>query len=109
MPGPFVMSTFTRNATTGPAMEKTLEVINTAHAEGFTEAQLASAKNTIAGSLPPQMETSQALANTMARNELYGITRDQFNANLVALGKMTLADEKRVLENIHRTVVHHRA
>jgi len=103
VPGPFVMSTFTRNATTGPAMDKTLEVINTAHAQGFTEAQLASAKNTIAGSLPPQMETSQALANTMARNELYGITRDQFNANLGALGKTTVADEKRVLEKYYPT------
>ena len=103
VPGPFVMATYTRNATTGQAMDKTLEVINTAHAQGFTEAQLASAKNTIAGSLPPQMETSQALANTMARNELYGITRDQFNANLLALGKTTLADEKRVLEKYYPT------
>lgn len=103
LPGPFAMSTYTRNATTGPAMDKTLEVIDTAHAQGFTDAQLASAKNTIAGSLPPQMETSQALANTMARNELYGITRDQFNANLVALGKTTVADEKRVLEKYYPT------
>ena len=101
--GPFDMTTYTRNATTGPAMDKTLEVINTAHTEGFTAEQLTSAKNTIAGELPPQLETSQALANTMARNELYGITRDQFNANLAATQKTSVADEKHVLNTYFPT------
>jgi predicted Zn-dependent peptidase len=96
--GPFTMSTYTRNATTGPAMDKTIEVINTAHTAGFSEAQLTSAKNSIAGELPPSLETSQALANTMARNELYGITREQFNANLVALQKTSVAEERSILE-----------
>jgi predicted Zn-dependent peptidase len=96
-PGPFTMMTFTKNATTGPAMDKTIEVLNTAHTDGFTEAQLTSARNTIAGELPPSLETSQQLAGTLARNELYGITRDQFNANLIALQNTTVSEEKRLL------------
>jgi predicted Zn-dependent peptidase len=96
-PGPFTMATFTKNATTGPAMDKTIEVVNTAHTAGFTEAQLTSAKNSIAGELPPSLETSQQLANTLARNELYGITRDQFNANLIALQETSVAQEKHLL------------
>jgi zinc protease len=96
-PGPFVMMTFTKNATTGPAMDKTIEVVNTAHTAGFTDAQLSSAKNTIAGMLPLSLETSQQLADALARNELYGITRDQFNADLIALQKTSVSEEKRLL------------
>lgn len=95
-PGPFTMLTFTKNATTGPAIDKTLEVVTAAHA-GFTEAQLTSAKNSIAGSLPPDLETSPDLANLLARNELYGISREQFNHNLVALQQTSVTDEKRLL------------
>ena len=95
--GPFVMSTYTRNATTGPAMDKTLEVVETAHKAGFTEAQLTSSKNSIAGSLPPSLQTAEQLAGVMSRNELYGITRDQFNANLAKAQKMSVAEEKRLL------------
>ncbi len=96
-PGPFTMTTFTKNATTGPAIDRSLEVLNTAHTAGFTEAQLTSAKNSIAGDLPPSLETSQQLANTIARNELYGITRDQFNANLVALQRTTVPEARQIL------------
>lgn len=95
--GPFVMSTYTKNATTGPAMDKTLEVLHTGRTVGFTADELTSAKNTIAGELPPRFETAGQLSAAMARNELYGITRDQFNADLSGLQKTSVADEKRLL------------
>lgn len=95
--GPFTISTFTRNATTGPAIDKTLEVLDTARAQGFTAEQLSSAKNTIAGTLPPELETAQAVASTMAHNELYGITRDDFNRDLVKTQQTTAEDAKRLL------------
>ena len=97
VPGPFTMTTYTRNATTGPAIDRSLAVLETAHKDGFTEAQLTSAKNSIAGSLPPSLETSEALANTVARNELYGITRDQFNRNLISLQKTTVPESQHLL------------
>ncbi|MBE7181243.1 MAG: insulinase family protein, partial [Terriglobus roseus] len=95
--GPFTIQTFTRNATTGPAIDKTLQVLDTARANGFTNEELASAKNTIAGTLPPELETAQAVASTLAHNELYGITRDDFNRDLVKTQQTTPADAKRLL------------
>ncbi len=96
-PGPFTIATFTKNATTIPAIDKTFAVLDTAHSTPFTTEQLTSAKNSIAGSLPPQLETSQALAFTLARNELYGITRDDFNRNLIKTQSTTVADEQTIL------------
>lgn len=98
VPGPFVIGTFTRNATTIPAIDKTLETLDQAHAQGFTDEQLTSAKNTAAGTLPPELETSGAVAGTLASNELYGITRDDFNSNLVKTQQTTVADAKRLLQ-----------
>lgn len=95
--GPFTISTFTRNATTGPAIDKTFETLDAARSQGFTNDQLSSAKNTLAGELPPQLETAQAVAATLARNELYGITRDDFNQDLVKTQQTTVADAKRLL------------
>lgn len=96
-PGPFVIATFTKNSTTIQALDKTLEVLDMAHAQGFTNEQLTSAKNTIAGTLPPELETSQSVASTLAHNELYGITRDDFNRDLVKTQQTTVADEKQIL------------
>lgn len=97
-PGPFVMSTYTRNATTEPAIDKSFEVLERGHKQGFTAEELTSAKNYIAGELPPRLETSQQLAGQLAQNEFYGISRDEFNANLAKIQKTTLADEKKVLD-----------
>ena len=97
VPGPFTIATFTKNATTVPAIDKTLAVLDTAHASPFSGVELTSAKNTIAGTLPPRLESSQALSSTMARNELYGISRDDFNRNLVKTQSTTVADEQTIL------------
>lgn len=97
IPGPFTIATFTKNATTVPAIDKTLGVLDTVHATPFSEADLTSAKNSLAGNLPPRLESSQSLASTMARNELYGISRDDFNRNLVSAQGTTVAQEKTVL------------
>ena len=98
-PGPFIMSTFTRNATTGPAIDKSFEVLDRAHKQEFTAEELTSAKNYIAGELPPQLETSPQLAAQLAKNELYGITREQFNQNLVNIQKTSPADAHTVLDS----------
>ena len=95
--GPFTMSTFTRNATTEPAIDKSFEVLDRAHKQGFTAEELTSAKNYIAGELPPQLETSVQLAAQMAHNELYGISRQEFNQNLVNIQKTSPADATRIL------------
>ena len=97
-PGPFIMSTFTKNATTEPAIDKTLEVLGRLHKDGFTPDELASSKTYINGTLPPRFETTPQLARAMTTLELSGITRDQFNQNLVKLQGTTEAEAHRVIE-----------
>jgi len=97
VPGPFVMSTFTKNAPTEPAIDKSLEVLGRLHKDGFTAEEIASAKTYINGSLPPRYETTPQLARTMTTLELIGVTRDQFNQNLVKLQGTTQADAHRII------------
>ena len=97
-PGPFLMSTFTRNATTGPAIDKTFEVVEKLHTHPFAETDLTSAKNYIRGTFPPSLETSPALAGTLAHNEIEGISRAQFNAELAAEQATTLPEANRVID-----------
>src|SRR5579863_1120260 len=97
-PGPFIMYTFTKNATTEPAIDKSFEVLARLHKDGFTPEELASAKTYINGSLPPQYETTPQLARTMTDLELAGITREQFNQNLVKAQATTEADSKRMID-----------
>jgi zinc protease len=99
VPGPFIMSTFTKNATTEPAIDKSLEVLGRLHDQGFTADEIASAKTYIGGTLPPQYETTPQLAGTMATLELYGITRDQFNQDLVTQQATSPADARRMIDS----------
>jgi zinc protease len=96
-PGPFIMFTFTKNATTEPAIDKSLEVLGRLHQQGFTMDEIASSKTYINGTLPPRYETTPQLARTLMRLELYGITRDQFNQNLVEEQNTSATDAKRVI------------
>jgi predicted Zn-dependent peptidase len=97
-PGPFSMATYTKNATTGPAIDKTFDVIATLHRHPFTDADLTSAKNYIRGTFPPTLETSPALAGQLASNEIEGISREKFNAELAEEQAATLADANRVID-----------
>ncbi len=102
-PGPFAMSTFTKNATTEQAIDKSLEVLGRMHKSGFTAEEIASSKTYINGSLPPQYETTPQLAHTMTTLELSGITRDQFNQNLVKQQSTSGAEAHRVIETYFPT------
>jgi predicted Zn-dependent peptidase len=95
--GPFIMYSFTKNATTEPAIDKSFEVLGRLHKEGFTPEELESAKKYINGSLPPEYETTPQLAHTMTTLELSGISREQFNQNLVKLQGTTEADSRRMI------------
>ena len=97
-PGAFTMSTFTRNATTGPAIDKTLEVLDRLHTHPLTDADLTSARNYLRGTFPPTLETSPALAGRLAFDEVEGISRTQFNAALAAEQATTLADANRIID-----------
>ena len=102
-PGPFIMMSFTKNATTEPAIDKSIEVLGRLHKDGFTPDELASAKTYINGTLPPRYETTPQLVRTMTSLELDGITREQFNQNLIKLQGTTETEAHRVTETYFPT------
>jgi len=97
-PGPFIMATYTKNATTEPAIDKTFEVLDRLHAHPFTDADLLSSKNYIRGTFAPSLETTPALARRLVTNEVEGISRAQFNQELAEEQATTLADANRVID-----------
>jgi predicted Zn-dependent peptidase len=98
VPGPFAISTFTKNETTEPAIDKSLEVLARLHRNGFTAEEIASANAYLDGSLPTAYETTPQLVRAMATLEIYGITREQFNQNLVKRKSTNSADARRMID-----------
>jgi len=98
VPGPFEMLTFTKNATTEPAIDKSFEVLGRLHAHPLTDADLTSAKNYVRGTFPPALETTPALARQIALLETEGIPRSEFNKELVDEQATTLAEANRIID-----------
>ena len=78
-PGPFAMYSFTRNESTGKAIDMALDVLKKLHTEGVSAEQLASAKSYIKGQFPPSLETSGQLARMIARHEFLGLDDSEVN------------------------------
>jgi len=77
--GSFVISTFTANKTTEPAIDKTLEVLKKLHSNGIDEQSLTSAKNYVKGQFPPRYETSGQLASLMTQMFWYNFDESFIN------------------------------
>jgi predicted Zn-dependent peptidase len=99
--GPFTISTFTKNATTIQAIDKTLEVLRTLHEKGVPEEDLKSAKNYILGQFPPTIETSRQLAGLMASLEFYGLDDHEINDMTSKINAMTVADARRIIQQYY--------
>ena len=95
--GPFVISSFTRTATTEKAMDLTVEVIKRLHEKGFTQEELDLAKTYIKGQFPPTIETTGQLARQLAQLEFYGLDEREINNLYPQIDAMTLADAQRVI------------
>jgi len=98
VPGPFVISSYTRNATTEQALDMTLQVIKRLHENGITEEQLKSAKNYIKGQFPPSIETSDELASQIALLEFYGLDQSEITGLFAKIDSMTTADANRIIK-----------
>ena len=97
-PGPFAISSFTKNKTTEQALDMTLDVLRRLHEKGFTEQELKSAKEYIKGQFPPRIETSDQLARLMIQLEFYGLDQAEIDGYYGRIDGMTLADSKRIIE-----------
>jgi predicted Zn-dependent peptidase len=95
--GPFLITTYTRTATTEKAMDMTLEVIQSLHEKGVTQEALDSAKNYLKGQSPRTLETSGQLASELAQLEFYGLDEREINDLYAQIDAMTLADAQRVI------------
>jgi len=78
-PGPFAMFSFTRNETTGKAIDLALDVLKKLHTNGITTEQLSSAKSYLKGQFPPTIETSGQLARLIVRYEFLGLDDNEVN------------------------------
>jgi len=101
VPGAFVISSYTKNATTVEALDKSLEVLKLLHEKGVTEEQLKSAKNYIQGQFPPSLETAGQLAGVLADLEFYGLDEHEINDLYAKINAMTLADAQRVIKQYY--------
>lgn len=97
-PGPFAISTYTRNETTEKAIDMTLEVLKRLHEKGISEEELKSAKNYLKGQFPPDIETTDQLAGLLARLDFYGLDESEVNKYYAKVDSMTVADAGRIIK-----------
>ena len=74
-----------------------LNVLNTLHSAGVSEAELQSVKAYLKGQFPPTLETTDRLAATLARQEFYGLDDSDVNAYARQVDAVTAADANRVI------------
>lgn len=95
--GPFAVASYTRNAATEKAVDMTLDILKRLHEQGITAEQLQSAKAYIKGQFPPDIETSDQLAEWLTRLEFYGLDASYITTYFAKIDAMTLADARRII------------
>ncbi|HEV2707590.1 MAG TPA: pitrilysin family protein [Pyrinomonadaceae bacterium] len=96
--GPFFINTYTRNETTGQAIDMTLDILKRLHEKGITEEELKSAKSYLKGQFPPRIETTDQLAALIAQLEFFGLDERDINTYYARIDAMTLDDARRVIK-----------
>jgi predicted Zn-dependent peptidase len=96
--GPFVISSYTRNATTEKALDMTLEVLAEFRKNGVTQAELDSAKAYLKGQFPLSIETTDRLASTIAQLEFYGLDQTDINSYPSKIDALTLDETRRLID-----------
>jgi predicted Zn-dependent peptidase len=102
VPGPFIITSYTRNAATEKALDMTLEVLHELHAKGVTDEDLATAKAYIKGTLAQRsLETNDQLAGTLLDLQFYGLPDSEINDYFARVDATTVADARRVIEKYY--------
>ena len=99
LPGPFWLASYTRNDTTGPAIDLALEVLARLHTEGLTADQIASARAYLKGQAPERLESSDQLAARLARLEANGLDAREIDEYYRRLDAVTGEDAQRVIRD----------
>jgi len=98
MAGTFVVSTFTKNSSTIPAIDMALSVLDSLHKTGIDEQVLASAKSYVKGDFPPNYESSGALAGLLTDMFLYNFDENFINTFQAKVDGLTTAQAKSIIE-----------
>lgn len=101
VPGEFFIGSFTKNETTGQALQLTLEVLQRLREKGVTSAQLESAKSYIKGQFGPTMETNDQLAGAIAQLEFYDLGPAYYNSYFERVDGVTSEDAQRLIRQYY--------
>ncbi|MGH9870199.1 MAG: M16 family metallopeptidase [Candidatus Polarisedimenticolia bacterium] len=94
--GPFVVSTFTKNETTGEIIKVAREVLAKFHAEGATAEEVDKARKYLRGGFAISHQAPDALADALAEIAFYGLPTDYYDTYLDKIDRVTLDDVRRV-------------
>lgn len=96
--GPFEISTFTKNESTGQAIQETLKVVENFRTSGATEEEVSRAKGYLKGVFPSAIETAEKFASNLLLLRLYGIPDSYLSNYLNDLDDVDVADVNRVIK-----------
>ncbi len=100
-PGAVAITSFTETTSTVEAIDLALATLARFREEGVHVESLVSARNYIMGQFPTRLETNAQLAGQLARLELYGLDRSWIDEYGNALGTVTAADMRHVIEDVY--------
>ena len=96
VPGPFLVSLQTRNATANQALTGVLKELNGMKAAAVSAKELSEAKSYLIGSFPMRFDTTHKLAEVLCQVEFYGLGLDYFTQYPAWIAKVTADDVLRV-------------
>ena len=91
-PGPFVVSTFTRNDRLAETVEAAFDTLRRFRQGGYTEEDLRKAQNYRAGLFPLSLETSDQIAAALGELEIYSLPREFYDEQIDKVRSVTLED-----------------
>jgi zinc protease len=91
-PGAFVISTFTKNATTREIVDAVLDVVKRFRDEPLSQAEVDHAKSSLLGRFPLTLETPAGLATMISTIEVYKLPKDYVETFAGCVRALTAAD-----------------
>jgi zinc protease len=96
MPGAFLISLQTRNATANRALTSALKELNGMKTAPVSAREMAEAKSYLTGSFPMRFDTTHKLAEVLCQIEFYGLGLEYFAQYPAWINKVTADDVMRV-------------
>ncbi|PWJ55613.1 putative Zn-dependent peptidase [Dyadobacter jejuensis] len=96
--GSFGIFTFTKTATTVPAIDMALQVLDSLHTTGLNEEILASAKAYVKGDFPPNYESAGSLAQLLTAMYRFGFDETFINGFQQKVEQLDLKETKRIIK-----------